>query len=129
MVTKKKKKRIENLEAKFKELQCRFCIVEVGVSNKLTKIEEKINKLIDTLLFNQASEASNNSVLVFFKSHRKRTKKENHDNFEGEKPQFASQLAKLESYRLCGNDPNIWRTRVEQFFDYKVVKPRENLFF
>ena len=46
------KKCIEILEAKFKELQHRFHIMEVRVANKLTKIEETINKLSDTLLFN-----------------------------------------------------------------------------
>ena len=42
---------IENLEAKFKELQCQFYKVEVEVSGKLAKIEEIINRLSKALLF------------------------------------------------------------------------------
>ena len=65
------------------ELQCRFRIVEVGVVDKLAKIEETINKLSKALLSDRVGEASNNPVLVSFKCHSQSIEKESHDNFEG----------------------------------------------
>ena len=52
------KERIENLEVKFKELQCRFRIMEVEVADKLAKMEEKIERLFEVMLFNQVGETS-----------------------------------------------------------------------
>ena len=60
---------IEILEVKFKELQCQFCIMEVGVADKLAKINETIRRLFEALLFNRADKTSNNHVLVSIKSH------------------------------------------------------------
>ena len=62
---------IENWETKFKELRCRFCIVEVGVADKLAKIDETMNKLFEALLFNRVGETSNHHVLVSFKRQSK----------------------------------------------------------
>ena len=77
---------IENLEPKFKELQCPFCRVEVGATNMLTKIEEIINRLFEAMLFNRASEASNNPKFILSKNHSRSVEKEMRDNFEGERP-------------------------------------------
>ena len=74
------KEHIENLEVKFKEVQCRFRI-EVGVANKLAKFYETISRLSTDLLFNRAGETSNNHVLVSFKSHSQSVEKESRDNF------------------------------------------------
>ena len=96
---------IKNLEAKFKELQCRFHIVEVGVADKLVRIEETINNLSKALLFDRVGEANNNLVFDSFKCHSQSVEKESHDNFEGELPLFDSKLPKLEFFRFCGDDP------------------------
>ena len=45
----------------------------------------------------------------------------NNDNFEGELPLFDSQLVKLKFVKFCGDDPKVWPTRVEQFFDYQIT--------
>ena len=101
------KERIENLEVKFMEHQYRFRIVEVGVADKLTKIKETISKLSKALLFDLVGKASNNLVLVSFKCHSRNVVKESHNNFEGGLPLFDSQLAKLEFFRFCGDDPKV----------------------
>ena len=113
--------RIENLEVKFKKLPCRFRIVEVGVADKLAKIDETIRRLFEALLFNRAGETSNNHVLFSFKSHSRSVERESHDNFEDGKPQFASRLVKLEFSRVCGDDKKVWCASVEQFFNYQVT--------
>ena len=107
------KERIENLEAKFKELQCRFRIVEVRVADKLEKIEKTINKLSKSLFFNRVGETNNNPMLVSFKCHSQSIEKKGHDIFEGGLPLLDSQLVR--------DDPKVWPTRVEQFFDYQVT--------
>ena len=56
--------------------------MEVGVADKLTKIDETVNILFKALLFNQASETSNNHVLVSFKSHSRNVEKESCDNLK-----------------------------------------------
>ena len=96
------KERIENLEAKFMELQYRFPIVDVGVANKPVKIEETINKLSKALLFNLVGKASNNPMLVSFKCYSQSVEKESHNNFEGGLPLFNSQLVKLEFLYFVG---------------------------
>ena len=63
---------------------------------------------------------SNNHVLVSFKSHSRSVEKETYDNFEDNKPQFASQLVKLELSQVCWDGPKVWCTRVKQFFNYQV---------
>ena len=89
------KESIENLEVKFKELQCQFRIVEVGVADKLAKIDETISRLFVALLFNRTGKTSNNHVLFSFKSHSRSVERESHDNFEDGKPPFTFQLVKL----------------------------------
>ena len=91
------------------------------VANKLAKIEETINKLSKALLFDRVGKENNNPMLVSFKCHSRSVEKESHNNFEGGISLFDSQLAKLEFFRFCGDDPNVWSTRVEQFFDYQVT--------
>ena len=88
----------------------------MGVANKLAKIEEILNKLSKALLFDLVGKASNNLVLVSFKCHSQSVEKESHNNFECKLPLFDSQLAKLEFFRFCGDDPKVWSTNVEQFF-------------
>ena len=95
--------------------------MEVGVANKLAKIEETITKLSKALLFDLVGKASNNPVLGSFKCHSRNVEKERHNNFEGGLPLFNSQLAKLEFFRFCGGDPKVWSTKVLQFFDYQVT--------
>ena len=99
---------IENLEGKFKELQCRFRIVEVGVADKLAKIDKTTKRLFQALLFNRAGETSNNHVLISFKSHSRSLERESHGNFKDGKPPFASQLVKLEFSRICGDASKVW---------------------
>ena len=89
--------------------------------DKLTKIKETISRLSEALLFNRANKASNNPEFLPFKSHSQSVEKESRDNFEKGKPLFASQVAKLEFSRFCGDDPKVWCTRVEQFLDYQVT--------
>ena len=115
------KESIENLEAKFMELQYRFCIMEVRVVDKLTKIEETISKLSKALLFDLVGKARHNHVLAPFKCHSPSVEKQNHNNFEGMLPLFDSQLAKLKFLRFCGDDPKVWSIKVGQFFDYQVT--------
>ena len=66
---------IESLEVEFKELQCRFRKMGLGVAKRPIKIEETISRLFKALLFNRADEASNNPELVPFKSHSQSVEK------------------------------------------------------
>ena len=115
------KESIENLEAKFMELQYQFSIMEVRVVDKLAKIEETINKLPKALLFDLVGKASHNHVLVPLKCHSRSVEKQNHNNFKGGLPLFDYQLAKLKFLRFCGDDPKVWSIKVGQFFDYRVI--------
>ena len=57
-------------------------------------------------------------MLISFKCHSQSIEKKSHDNFEGGLP-FDSQLAKLKFFRFCGDDPKLWSTKVERFFNYQ----------
>ena len=81
----------------------------------IVKIDETIKRLFEALLFNRTCEASNNHVLVSFKSHSRSVEKETYDNFEDDKPPFASQLVKLELSQVCRDDPKVWCTKVKHF--------------
>ena len=94
------KEHIENLRTKLKELQCQFHIVEMGVADKLTKIEETINWLSEALLFDQAREANTNPMLVSFKSQSRSVEKESHDNFEGRKTTISFSIGKTGTFQI-----------------------------
>ena len=89
--------------------------MEVGVANKHAKIDETIRRLFEALLFNQASETSNNHVFISIKSFVVSSQRERASSFflilflsfdwdltygyfyfEDGKSSYASQLVKLE---------------------------------
>ena len=116
------KERIENLEAAFGDLRSNyFHCLELGVTDKLPKIEDSIKKLSDTLSGNQTSEPSNNIELSHSKGRSRGSEKGCRDNVEGGKPMFAPQLATLKFPKFAGEDPTVWCTRVQQFFDYQLT--------
>ena len=107
------KERIEALETGLGGVQDGLQQVEVGVVDKLNRLEETIQKLSDAVLSSNTSSSHNNREReVPFRLHR--------DGNDSGRQLFSSKIAKLEFPRYSGSDdPTEWFTRVAQFFEFQ----------
>ncbi|RVW14863.1 Transposon Tf2-11 polyprotein [Vitis vinifera] len=108
------KERIELLEEKLGGVQEGMQRMEVGITDKIQRLEETIAKqLSEAFLSSRGSPSHNNYQQEG--SHRT-----NRDTGENIRP-FSSKIAKLEFPRFFGDDPTEWLNRVDQFFEFQEI--------
>ncbi|KAL6350705.1 hypothetical protein AAG906_028162 [Vitis piasezkii] len=107
------KERIELLEEKLGGVQEGMQRMEVGITDKIQRLEETIAKLSEAFLSSRGSPSHNNYQQEG--SHRT-----NRDTGENIRP-FSSKIAKLEFPRFSGDDPTEWLNRVDQFFEFQEI--------
>ncbi|RVW74045.1 hypothetical protein CK203_056398 [Vitis vinifera] len=107
------KERIELLEEKLGGVQEGMQRMEVGITDKVQRLEETITKLSEAFLSSRGSPSHNNYQQEG--SHRT-----NRDTGENIWP-FSSKIAKLEFSRFSGDDPTEWLNRVDQFFEFQEI--------
>eukprot|EP00261_Vitis_vinifera_P023282 XP_010655166.1 PREDICTED: uncharacterized protein LOC104880390 [Vitis vinifera] len=107
------KERIELLEEKLGGVQEGMQRMEVGITDKVQRLEETIAKLSEAFLSSRGSPSHNNYQQEG--SHRT-----NRDTGENIRP-FSSKIAKLEFPRFSGDDPTEWLNRVDQFFEFQEI--------
>ena len=92
------KERIENLEASFGDLQTKFDRMDVGVGDKLRKIEAAISRMSNILITRHETFLGSPNAQAAQSSNGQ-------DQPEGRRPMFTSKLAKLELPGYSGDDP------------------------
>ena len=107
------KERIELLEGGLGGVQEGMQRMEVGITDKIQRLEETIAKLSEAFLSSRGSPSHNN--YQHEGSHRT-----NRDTGENIRP-FSSKIAKLEFPRFSGDDPTKWLNRVDQFFEFQEI--------
>ena len=113
------KDRIERLEVELGNIQDSLSRMEVGVVDKIQRLEDTLSKLLGSMFSNQSSSTNNNPEgNSVGDRHRK---EDSYELLESRKPMFSSKLARLEFPRFTGSGPTEWFTRVKQFFDYQVT--------
>lgn len=106
------KERIEHLEVGLGSLQDNLSRMELGLADRLHRMEDTLHKLSQTFLStNEASNSNSNE------RHRRQSPRDEPET--GERPIFTAKTAKLDFPRFSGEDPTEWMTRVEQFFEYQ----------
>ena len=110
------KERIENLEAGLGGLQDNMSRMELGIVDKLQRMEDTILKLSEVLLTNNEASHSNSNER---NSRLRANREEPREHSEGGRSMFSSKLAKLDLPRFSGDDPTEWFTRVDQFVEYQ----------
>lgn len=93
------------------------------MTKTLHQMEEVIQKFSDVLLSNR--ETSNINNYQNNRLHFNRV--ESQDNYDGGRPIFSMQLAKLKFPRFAGDDLIEWFTRVDQFFEYQGTAEMQNV--
>jgi len=87
------KERIENLEAGLGGLQDNLSRTELGIADKLNRMEDIVQKLSEAMLSNnEASNSNSNDRNGRFRANREETR----EHYEGGRPMFSSRLAKLD---------------------------------
>ena len=94
------KERIEALEAGLD-----------GVQTGMQRLEETISRLSKVMLLNTESSNHNTSGRGPSRTHR--------EEFDGNRQNFSSKMAKLEFPKYSGDDPTKWFDRVAQFFEFQ----------
>ena len=111
------KDRIERLEVELDNIQDSLSRMEVGVVDKIQRLEDTLNKLSGSMFSNQSSSTNNNPEGN--SSGGRHRKEDSYELLKGRNPMFSLKLARLEFPRFAGSDPMEWFTQVEQFFDYQ----------
>ncbi|KAL9457818.1 hypothetical protein AB3S75_006797 [Citrus x aurantiifolia] len=106
------KERIERVEAEIGSLQDGMKRMELGLTDRLHRLEETTSKLVDSLSTSKGTPSHNNSVHAG-------SSQPSHGDSEGSHHQLASRLTKLECPRYSGDDPTEWYNRIMQFFEYQ----------
>ena len=113
------KERIELLEEKLGGVQEGMQRMEVGITDKVQRLEETIAKLSEAFLSSRGSPSHNNYQQEG--SHRT-----NRDTGENIRP-FSSKIAKLEFPSFSGDDSTEWLNCVDQFFEFQEIAADQKL--
>ncbi|KAH9717133.1 hypothetical protein KPL71_021710 [Citrus sinensis] len=106
------KERIERVEVEIGSLQDGMKRMELGLTDRLHRLEETMSKLVDSLSTSKGTPSHNNS------DHTGPSQPSRGDS-EGSRHQLASRLTKLECTRYFGDNPTEWYNRIMQFFEYQ----------
>ncbi|KAL9437883.1 hypothetical protein AB3S75_023702 [Citrus x aurantiifolia] len=106
------KERIERIEADLGSLQDRMEQMEVGINDKLQRLEETINKLVESNNATKGTTSRNSTE----NSSSTKPAREERDAWRHMPP---TRITKLEFPRFAGDDPTEWYSRVSQYFEYQ----------
>ncbi|XVF60953.1 hypothetical protein PTKIN_Ptkin08bG0089100 [Pterospermum kingtungense] len=87
--------------------------MEIEVADKLRKLENTINMLLEVILANLGTKINNNLEISSLKGKSRIMGNECHNSSEEARPILASKLAKLKFPKFVDEDLAIWYTRVE----------------
>lgn len=106
------KERIERIEADLGSLQDRMERMEVGINDKLQRLEESISKLVESNSATKGTTSRDSAEnLVSTKPVREES--------DARRPMLPTRITKLEFPRFAGDDPTEWYNRVSQYFEYQ----------
>ena len=105
------KERIEWIEADLWSLQDRMEQMEVGINDKLKRLEESINKLVES---NSATKGTTSRNSTKNLGSTKPVREER----DAGRHMPPTQNTKLEFPHFVGDDPTEWYSRVFQYFEY-----------
>ncbi|KAH9753704.1 hypothetical protein KPL71_015173 [Citrus sinensis] len=106
------KERIERVEAEIGSLQDGMKRMELGLTDRLHRLEETMSKLVDSLPTSKGMPSHNNSDHVG-------SSQPSRGDSEGSRHQLASRLTKLECPRYSGDDPTEWVKQTGSLRDYQ----------
>ena len=106
------KERIEALEQALSGVQDGMQRMEIGMGDKLQRLEESLKALSEAVLSSRGNSVSQ----VLEKGNHSRTPQE---EFERSHHNYASRTTKLEFPRYSGDDPTEWCNRATQFFEFQ----------
>ena len=99
------KERIERIEADLGSLQDRMEQMEVGINDKLQRLKETINKLVES---NNATKGTTSRNSTENSSSTKHAREER----DAGRHMPPTRITKLEFPRFAGDDPTEWYSRV-----------------
>ncbi|KAL9429507.1 hypothetical protein AB3S75_031336 [Citrus x aurantiifolia] len=114
------KERIERVEVEIGSLQDGMKRMELGLTDRLHRLEETMSKLVDSLSISKGTPSHNNS------DHAGPSQPSRGDS-EGSCHQLASRLTKLECPRYSDDDPTEWYNRIMQFFEYQEATDEQKV--
>ncbi|KAH9696914.1 hypothetical protein KPL71_023390 [Citrus sinensis] len=106
------KERIERIEADLGNLQDRMEQMEVGINDKLQRLEETINKLVES---NNATKGTTSRNSTENSSSTKPAREER----DAGRHMPPTRITKLEFPHFTGDDPTEWYSRVSHYFEYQ----------
>lgn len=115
------KERIERVEAELGSLQDGVKCIELGLNDKLHRLEEKISKLANSISASKGTPSHN----IYDQA---RSSQPNCGENEGSHQQFESRATKLECPRYSGNDPTEWYNKITEFFEYQEAIDEHKVF-
>ncbi|KAH9671355.1 hypothetical protein KPL70_017339 [Citrus sinensis] len=114
------KERIERIEADIGNLQNKMEQIEIGINDKLQRLEDTLSKLAESFSATRgtASRGTNEHI---------GSSRPFREESEGRRPPLPTRIAKLEFPRYAGDDPTEWFNRVTQYFEYQETTDEQKV--